>query len=97
MACSQHDASLLDHPHTGRGATMAGPGTLTHLDKDHRAVASLHDQIDLATAAPGRPIIALKQAQARGLQMLQGPVFGRRPRLTGAASAQLRQLLEESH
>lgn len=75
---------------------MAGRSTLAHLDKDHGAIASLHDQIDLAAPAPGRPIIALQQAQARGLQVLQGPVFGRRARLAGAA-AQSCQLLEEPH
>ena len=75
---------------------MPRSGTLAHLDKHQGAVASLHDEIDLATAAPGRPIIAFEQAQARGLQVLQSPVFSRSPRLTGAA-AQFGQLLEESH
>ena len=37
-----------------------------------------------------------KLLQARGLQVLQGPVFGRRARLAGAA-AQSCQLLEEPH
>ena len=75
---------------------MAGRGALTHLDKDHSAIASLHDEVDLAATASGGPIIALQQAQARGLQVLQGPVFGRRARLAGAA-AQSCQLLEEPH
>ena len=97
MACRQHDTPLLDSAHTGRSPAMAGPGTLTHLDKDHGAVARLHDEINFAAAAPGRPIIAFEQAQARGLQMLQGPVFGRRARFAGTATAQFCQLLEEPH
>lgn len=75
---------------------MAGSGTLAHLDKDHGAIRRRHDEIDFPAAAPRRPIIAFEQAQASGLQMLQGPVFGHRPRLSGAA-AQVRQLLEERH
>ena len=76
---------------------MPRSGTLAHLDKHQGAVAGLHDEIDLAAAAPGRPIIAFEQAQARGLQMLQGPVFGRRARFAGTATAQFCQLLEEPH
>lgn len=96
MAGRQHEAFLLAHPHAGRSTAMCGAGTLAHLDKDHGPVTGLHDQVDLAATAPGRPIIALQQAQARGLQVLQGPVLGRSPRLTGAA-AQSCQLLEEPH
>ena len=97
MACGKDDAFLLDRPHAGCRATVSCPGTLAHLDKHQGTVARLHDEVDFATPTPGRPIIALKQAQARSLQMLQGPVFGRRPRLTGAAATQVRQFLEERH
>lgn len=70
---------------------------LAHLDEDEGAIASLHDQIDFATPAPGRPIIALQQAQAGRLQVLQGPVFRCGAHITRAAAAQLCQLLEELH
>lgn len=75
---------------------MGSTATLPHLDKDHGAVPGLQNEINLPAPAPRGPIIAFEQAQARVLQMLQGPVFGRRPRVAGAAT-QCRQLPEEPH
>ena len=63
-------------------ATEAATGWVTlvgapaHLDEDQRAVGVAQDQVDFTPAAPGRPIIAHQQPQARALQMLQGAVFG---------------------
>jgi hypothetical protein len=48
---------------------------LPDLDKNHGAVCGLHDQVDFATASPGRPIIALQQAQTLRLQKGQRLVF----------------------
>ena len=76
---------------------MARPGSLADLDEDQRTVCGLHDQVDLAPAAPGRPIIALEQAQARGLQVLQGPVLSRCTGLPGARAAITRPPSGEHH
>ncbi len=97
VARGQHDAPLLGRADAGRCAAMLRAHALAHLDEHQGAVASLHDQVDLAAAAPGRPIIALEQAQARGLQVLQGPVLGRRTGLPGARPATARQPFGEHH
>ena len=47
-----------------------------NLHKHQGAVPVPHHQINLAPAAPGRPIIAHRQLQARRLQMCQGLVLG---------------------
>ena len=54
---------------------MAGTGTGTHLDEHMGPVGVAHDQIDLAAATSGRPIIARDEAKAGTLQVLQRAVF----------------------
>ena len=60
----------------GAGAAKGAAGAAAHFDKHQRGVALAQDQINLATAAPRRSIIALQQPQPGGLQMRQRPVFG---------------------
>jgi hypothetical protein len=56
---------------------------LAHFDEDHGAARLAHYQIDLAAAAPGRPIIARQQLQAAPQQMRECPVLGRVAGLLG--------------
>src|SRR5579864_2767703 len=60
------DATLLDASDAPARAAVRGSGAPAHFDEDQRAVAWIpHDQVDLATAASRRSIIARNQAQAR--------------------------------
>ena len=76
MPGCKDDASLLGRTDAGTRPTVAGAGPSTYLDKHGGAVCGTHDQVDFATAASRRPIIALHQPQAGLLQMAQSSVFG---------------------
>jgi len=67
---------------------MAGLGAAAHLDENERSVGRAQHEVDLPAAAPGRPIIARLQAQARRLQMGQRQVFGRLPHGPRGTAAQ---------
>ena len=67
MACGKDDAPLLAKTDAGRRPAMACAGTFSDLYKRHGAVGLTHDQVNLPATAPRRPIIALKQRQARPL------------------------------
>ncbi len=84
MARGKNDASLLDGTNTRCRTAMARAAALAHLDKDRGAVGRAHDQVNFATAAPGRPIIALQKTQTVPLQELQRCIFSRVPGLFGA-------------
>ena len=71
----KNDALLLGDADAGPGAAKRTARPAAHFDKHQRAVALAHDQINLATAASGRPIIAHHQLQASRLQMGQGLVL----------------------
>ena len=62
MARSKDDSPLLDTAHTGRSSAMTGGGALTHLHKHGGPIRRMHDQVDFAATATGRPIIARQQA-----------------------------------
>lgn len=83
----KHDASLLDRADAGAGTAMTGGGAGTDLDKDQRAVALAHDQIDLAATAAGRPIIAGEQSQALRLQIPERALLGSVAALLGGGCA----------
>lgn len=76
MPGRKDDAPLLGDTDAGTRSTVASAGPPTYLDKHGGAVCGTHDQVDFATAASRRPIIALHQPQAGLLQMTQGKVFG---------------------
>ncbi len=76
MPGRKDDASLLGSTDAGTRPTVAGAGASPYLDKHGGAVGGSHDQVDFASAASRRPIIALHQPQAGLLQMAQGSVFG---------------------
>ena len=81
------DALALDGADAAPGAPEGAAGAAAHLDKHHGAIPIAHHQINLATAAPGRPIITLQQLQARSLQTGQRLVFGRIAPLPRGAAA----------
>ena len=92
MARRKHDAPLLDGANAGTRTSEGIAGTAAHLNKHQRAVTIAHHQINLAPTAPGRPIIALQQLQARSLQKGQRLVFGRiAPLPRGAATCGVRR------
>ena len=62
-----------------------GRGAAADLDEDSGTVWRLHDEVDLAAAAPRGPIIALLEAQAVLLEVAQGLTFGGIAGLFGAA------------
>src|SRR6218665_1447150 len=70
-----------DAPLFGRADAAAGPakgavGAVAHFYEHQGAVPVAQHQVDLAAAAPGRPIIARHQLQTGGLQMGQGQGLG---------------------
>ena len=75
MTRGKHDTALLDTAHAGGRTAVRSAGALAYFDKHQRAGRIAHDQVNFATAAPRRPIIALQQAQTRGLQMFKRPLF----------------------
>jgi len=76
MPGGKDDASLLGGTDAGARPTIARAGASAYLDKHSGTVWRAHDQVDFATTASRRPIIALHQPQAGLLQMAQGSVFG---------------------
>ncbi len=54
---------------------------MADLGEDQGAVGVTQDEVDLAAAAPWRPIIALHEPQARSPQVVQGKRLGRVPGL----------------
>jgi hypothetical protein len=48
---------------------MLGIRSAAHFDKDVGAIRRLYDEVDFATSAPARPIIARNQPQALTLQI----------------------------
>lgn len=77
MASGEDNAALLDRPHARTGATMAERSPLAHLHEDQGAIGCAHDEVDFATAAPRRSIIAVQQPQALPHKVAQGRVLGR--------------------
>ena len=77
------DVCIVAAGDAGQRATVARTAALADLDKHQCSVGLAHDQVNLATAAPRRSIIALKKAQAGLLQQLQRVVFGPVPLLFG--------------
>ena len=61
----------------GRRATVAGSLAGTHFHEDQCATGLAQDQVDLAAAAPRRPIIAFHKHQPGLQQVRQRLVFGR--------------------
>jgi len=84
MARREDDAALLDMTDTRGGATEGAIGAFSHLDENQRAAAVAHHQVDLAAAAPGRPIIAGDQLEAGGRQVRQRALLGGVAGLLGA-------------
>jgi hypothetical protein len=80
------DASLLGAGHTCSRPPLAGTSSAPYLNKYDRAILITHDQVNFAPTAPGRPIIALEQAQTGLLQVFKGLVFSRITRLLGGRS-----------
>jgi hypothetical protein len=74
---------------------MVAAAALAHLHKHHRAIGHLHDQVNFAAAPPGRPIIALQQAQTARLQKSQRLVFA--CIATGFGGGAHRLFFEELH
>jgi 16S rRNA (cytidine1402-2'-O)-methyltransferase len=74
---SKNDAPLLGEGDASQRPAMLAQSALPHLHKDPSSVLVAHDQINFTPAPPRRPIIALQQLQALGLQVTQGAVFGR--------------------
>ena len=70
------DAPALGRTNTASSAAKVARYAFAHLHKNQRAITRTHDQVDFATAAPRRSIIALQQAQAPRLQELQGLRLG---------------------
>ena len=101
MTRRKHDAALLDTAHAGRRTAVRSARALAYLDKHQRARRVAHDQVDFPASATRRPIIALQQAQSRGLQMLKRPLFRGVAGLLGrgwlAGIAHLCVLFEEFH
>jgi hypothetical protein len=64
---------------------MARIGAAAHLDEHDGSIRGLHNQVDFAAAATGRPIIARDQPQTLTLQVCQGSVFRSIPDLFGGA------------
>ena len=91
ISLSVAGALLLGSANAGRRPTKRPAAAAAHLHKDHGAIAFAHDQVDLTTAAPGRPIIALQQLQALRLQIGQRPVFGRIAALARSARCRARR------
>ncbi len=83
MARCKNNPALFERADAGAGTAMAGRLALAHFNKHGGAIRRLHDQIDFATPAPRRPIIAHQQAQAGLLQKMQRGLFGRITRLLG--------------
>jgi hypothetical protein len=80
VARRKHNAPLLEGADAGtRAAVRAAPraGAPPRTPACRRVA---QDQVDLAAAAPRRPIIARHQPQARGLQVRQRAVFAASPR-----------------
>ena len=76
MARSKHDAPTLDRTNTGCRPTMRPGSAGAHLHEYGGAICLLHDQVNFATTAAGRSIIAANEAQADALQVQHGGVFG---------------------
>jgi hypothetical protein len=64
---------------------MAGTFALAYFNKHGSAVWRAHDQVNFSATTPGRPIIALQQAQTGLLQVVQRSVFSRITGLLGGA------------
>ena len=77
MPRRKNDAPLLDRAHTGCRAAMRLARSLAHLDKDQCVlpIIRLHNQINLATAAPWCFVVTSHQPQSRRLQMRQRQIF----------------------
>src|SRR6218665_1385917 len=81
-----------DGPLFGRADAASGPATgavagVARSQEHQGAVPLAQHQVDLAAAAPGRPIIARHQLQTGGLQMGQGQVLGGMAALAGGGRA----------
>ena len=83
VARGEDDAPLLGPADAGGRAAEAAPRAGAHLHEHQRAVALAHDQVDLAAAAPGRPIIARDQAEPARAQVRERAILGRIPLLLG--------------
>ena len=77
---------LLDGADTGRRTAIARAAALPNFDKDYQTCV-LHDQIDLAATAAGRPIIAGEQSQALRLQIPERALLGSVAALLGGGCA----------
>lgn len=87
VARGKNNAALFECADAGRCAAVRVAFALAHFDKHQGAAGRLHDQINLAAAAPRRSIIAYQQAQASSLQMRQGQRLGGIAGLFGGAGS----------
>ena len=76
MARSKPVAPKLDRTNTGCRPTMRPGSAGAHLHEYGGAICLLHDQVNFATTAAGRSIIAANEAQPGALQVQHGGVFG---------------------
>lgn len=75
MPCGKDNAPLFKNTHTGRRTAVGGVLALPYFNKNERAIALLHDEVNLAAAASGRCEIAHQQSQACVLQVCQCHIF----------------------
>lgn len=87
VACCQHNTTLFAGSDAGTRPAVCAAGAFSHLHKYQRAVGSLHDQVNFATTASWRSIIACQQAQTCPLQMGERTVFGGIASLLGGDAA----------
>lgn len=76
MPGREDDAALLDHAHACCSPAESLASAAAHFHEHQRAAGLSHHQVDLAAAAPGRPIIAVHQAQPGFAEMGERAVFG---------------------
>lgn len=91
VPCRVHHTLLLGSPDARARAAKGPAAAAAHLHKYHGAVALPHDEVNLATPTPRRPIIALEQLQSLPLQKGQSPVFCRISTLAGGGSSRTRR------
>jgi len=72
----KHNALAFGRANAGQRTAMSRMAAAANFDKHQRALPVAHNQVNLATAAPGGAEIALDQLQALCLQERQGLVLG---------------------
>jgi 16S rRNA (cytidine1402-2'-O)-methyltransferase len=76
VAGRKHNAPLFDVAHAGCRAAVAGCAALSDFNKHGGAIGIVHDQVNLAAAAPRRSIIAHDERESRVLQKAQRQRLG---------------------